>query len=143
MCYYTIIHFLVTERWQDQMLRRHTKSFAKYGFVGVIFTLIGPLLFLALAEYVPRTIAILISEPLLYAAKFLVYRAWVYRAETVNLPRYIYHVLPLYIISFSLVRITQSSLTSLQAIILVVIVNGFIGYFWGSFLYSRPPVKRP
>ena len=118
------------------MLRRHTKPLAKYGLVGVAFTLIGPLLFLALATYLPRTIAILISEPLLYAGKFLIYRSWVYRSQTVNFNRYILHVLPLYLISFLLIKITEPYLTSLQAIIVVVIVNGLIGYFWGSFLYG-------
>ena len=88
------------------MLRRHTKPLAKYGLVGIAFTLIGPLIFLFLAVHLPRTIAILISEPLLYAGKFLIYRAWVYRDETVNLARYILHVFPLYIISFVLIKLT-------------------------------------
>ena len=120
------------------MLKRHTKPLAKYGLVGIGFTLIGPLFFIFLAVYLPRPIAILISEPFLYAGKFLIYRAWVYRGETVNLPRYIFHVLPLYFISFVLIKLTEFSLSSLQAIIVVVVVNGLIGYFWGSFLYSRP-----
>ena len=121
-----------------KMLRRHTRPLAKYGLVGIAFTLIGPLFFLFLAVHLPRTIAILISEPLLYAGKFLIYRAWVYRGETVNLARYIFHVFPLYLISFVLIKLTEASLSPLQAIIVVVVVNGLIGYFWGSFLYSRP-----
>ena len=120
------------------MLRRHTKPLAKYGLVGIAFTLIGPLIFLFLAVHLPRTIAILISEPLLYAGKFLIYRAWVYRGETVNLARYILHVSPLYLISFVLIKLTEVSLSPLQAIVVVVVINGLIGYFWGSFLYSRP-----
>ena len=119
------------------MLKRHARPFAKYGVVGILFTIVGPLFFLALALYLPRTAAILISEPLLYAGKFLIYRSWVYRSKTVNLQRYIVHVLPLYLVSFLLIRITETSLTALQAIAVVVIVNGFIGYFWGAFLYGK------
>ena len=121
------------------MLRRHTKPLAKYGLVGLAFTVIGPLLFLGLTLYLPRTIAILISEPLLYAGKFLIYRSWVYRSQGVNLFRYVLHVLPLYLISFLLIKITESYLTSFQAIIVVVLVNGLIGYFWGAFLYRPSP----
>ena len=120
------------------MLKRHTKSLVKYGLVGIAFTLIGPLLFLFLASHLPRTIAILISEPLLYAGKFLIYRAWVYRSGTVNLARYIFHVLPLYLISFLLIKYTEFTLSAFQAIVVVVVVNGLVGYFWGSFLYGRP-----
>ena len=118
------------------MLRRHTKPLAKYGTVGIIFTIVGPMVFLLFAAYLPRTVAILLSEPLLYAAKFLIYRAWVYRSGAVNIARYILHVLPLYIVSYLLIRFTESSLSSLQAIIVVVLVNGFIGYFWGAYLYN-------
>ena len=121
------------------MLRRHTKPLAKYGLVGLAFTVVGPLLFLGLTLYLPRTIAILISEPLLYAGKFLIYRSWVYRSQGVNLFRYVLHVLPLYLISFLLIKITESYLTSFQAIIVVVLVNGLIGYFWGAFLYRPSP----
>ena len=121
------------------MLRRHTKPLAKYGLVGLAFTFVGPLLFLGLTLYLPRTIAILISEPLLYAGKFLIYRSWVYRSQGVNLFRYILHVLPLYLISFLLIKITESYLTSFQAIVVVVLVNGLIGYFWGAFLYRPSP----
>jgi len=118
------------------MLQRHSKQIAKYGLVGIAFTLLGPLLFLFFSLYLPRTHAILLSEPLLYASKFLVYRSWVYHSGKVNVFRYILHVLPLYLLSFLVIRSTQASLTSLQAIILVVLVNGIIGYLWGAFLYS-------
>ena len=119
------------------MLRRHVKPLAKYGVVGILFTTVGPLFFLALALYLPRTVAILISEPVLYAGKFLIYRSWVYRSKTVNLQRYIVHVLPLYLASYLIVKVTEASLTALQAIAVVVIVNGVIGYFWGAFLYGK------
>lgn len=113
------------------------RSFFKYGFVGVIFTLIGPALFLFLSSYLPRVLAIIISEPLLYASKYLLYKHWVYIDRKVSIFLYFCQVMPLYLASISLIRLTQYSLSSLQAIILVVIVNGFLGYWWGCYLYKR------
>ena len=118
------------------MIKSHAKPLVKYGLVGIVFTAIGPLLFLALNTFLPRVVSILISEPILYSLKFLIYKNWVYKDKNVGIVSYLLHVLPLYFISFVLISITQSSLTSLQAILLVVVVNGFVGYFWGHILYS-------
>ena len=119
------------------MIKSHAKSLIKYGLVGVLFTSIGPLLFLLLNSFLPRVVSILISEPILYSLKFLIYRNWVYKDKNVGVISYLLHVLPLYVISFVLISATQSLLTSLQAIFLVVVVNGLAGYFWGHILYSN------
>ena len=118
------------------MIRSHAKPLVKYGLVGIGFTTFGPLLFLALNTFLPRVASILISEPILYSLKYWIYRNWVYKDKNVGVASYLLHVLPLYFISFVLISVTQSSLTSLQAILLVVVVNGFAGYFWGHVLYS-------
>ena len=113
------------------------RSFFKYGVVGVLFTLTGPALFLLLSLHLPRVMAIVISEPLLYASKYFLYKNWVYAYRRVNFPLYLCQVIPLYFVSILLIRLTQQSLTSLQAIILVVVVNGFLGYWWGCLLYKK------
>ena len=118
------------------MIKSHAKPLVKYGLVGIVFTSIGPLLFLSLNAFLPRVVSILISEPILYSLKYLIYRNWVYKDKDVGIVSYLFHVLPLYLISFGLISATQSSLTSLEAILLVVVVNGFVGYFWGHVLYS-------
>ena len=118
------------------MIKSHAKPLIKYGLVGIVFTSIGPLLFLSLNTFLPRVVSILISAPILYSLKYLIYRNWVYKDKNVGIVSYLFHVLPLYFISFVLISSTQSSLTSLQAILLVVVVNGFVGYFWGHVLYS-------
>ena len=115
------------------MIRSHAKPLVKYGLVGIVFTSIGPLLFLALNAFLPRVVSILISEPILYSLKFLIYKNWVYKDKNVGIVSYLLHVLPLYFISFVLISITQSSLTSLQAILLVVVVNGLLAIFGGIF----------
>ena len=107
------------------------RSFFKYGFVGVVFTLIGPVLFLFLSSYLPRVVAIIISEPLLYSSKYLLYKHWVYVDRKVGVFLYLCQVMPLYLLSIFLIRSTQHSLSSLQAIFLVVVINGFLGYWWG------------
>ena len=119
------------------MIKSHAKPLVKYGLVGIVFTTIGPLLFLSLNTFLPRVVSILISEPILYSLKFLIYRNWVYKDKNVGVISYLLHVLPLYVISFVLISATQSLLTSLQAIFLVVVVNGLAGYFWGHILYSN------
>ena len=118
------------------MIKSHAKPLIKYGLVGIVFTSTGPLLFLLLNTFLPRVFSILISEPILYSLKFLIYRNWVYKDKNVRIAGYLLHVLPLYFISLVLISATQSALTSLQAILLVVVVNGFVGYFWGHVLYS-------
>ena len=118
------------------MIKSHAKPLIKYGLVGIVFTTIGPILFLALNTFLPRVLSILISEPILYSLKYLSYKHWVYTGKDVYPVRYIFHVLPLYLVSLFLIGVTQQSLTATQAILLVIIVNGVLGYLWGNKLYS-------
>ena len=133
------------------MIKSHAKPFVKYGLVGIVFTTIGPLLFLLLNAFLPRVVSILISEPILYSLKYWIYRNWVYKDKNVGVASYLLHVLPLYFISFVLISVTQSSLTSLRlfcslllSMALSVIFGGMFFTLWlgkslSSPCYSFPP----
>ena len=118
-------------------------SLIKYGITGIIFTFFSPIIFIYLSNYFSRVLVILITIPIAYALKFVIYKSWVFKTGRVNIRNYIIHILPLYLIAILIAK-TTSSIESVQYVALIIIlINGFLGYFWGNYLYSAKFKKNP
>lgn len=127
------------------MLIRNSKNFSliKYGITGIIFTFFTPIIFIYLSNYFSRVLVIIITIPVECAIKFIIYKSWVFKKGKVNIRNYIIHMLPLFLIAILVAKIT-SSIESVQYVALIIIlINGFLGYFWGNYIYSAPFKKNP
>ena len=120
------------------MLIRNSNNFSliKYGITGIIFTFFTPIIFIYLSNYFSRVLVVIITIPIECALKFIIYKSWVFKKGRVNIRNYIIHILPLFLIAILIAK-TTSSIESVQYVALIIIlINGFLGYFWGNYLYS-------
>ena len=118
-------------------------SLIKYGITGIIFTFVSPIIFIYLSNYFSRVLVILITIPVAYALKFVIYKSWVFKNGRVNFKNYIIHILPLYLIAILIAR-TTANIENVQYVALIIIlINALLGYFWGNYLYSAPFKKNP
>ena len=120
------------------MLIRNSNNFSliKYGITGIIFTFFTPIIFIYLSNYFSRVLVIIITIPVECAIKFIIYKSWVFKKKRVNIRNYIIHILPLFLIAILIAK-TTSSIESVEYVALIIIlINGLLGYFWGNYLYS-------
>ena len=108
----------------------------KYIITGAFFTISSPLIFICLSKYLSRTGSIIVVVPVAYFIKFLIYKFWVFRKESVDINKFIIHIIPQYLISILIAKLTVGIPRVDYVALLLIIVNSFIGYFWGNYLYS-------
>ena len=113
------------------------KSFVRYIFVGLIYTFATPLIFIFLSQYVSRVIAILMFYPIGYLLKYFLYKKWVFYKDSVNLKKFLMHVIPVFFITLFFTRITNFITEIYYVAILLVMVSGVTGYFWGKLIYKK------
>ena len=113
------------------------RSFVRYGFVGSIYTLATPLIFIFLSQYVSRTNAIIIIYPTGYFLKYFLYKKWVFNNDSVNFKKFLLHVIPIFLVALILTRLTNFIYEVRVVAILLVIVSGLIGYIWGKLVYRK------
>ena len=113
------------------------KSFVRYIVVGLIYTFVSPLIFIFLSQYVSRTNAIFIIYPTGYLLKYYLYKKWVFKNDSVNFKKFIFHVIPIFLIALILTRLTNFIYEVRFVAILLFIVSGLSGYIWGKFIYQK------
>ena len=113
------------------------KSFVRYIFVGLIYTFATPLIFIFLSQYVSRVIAIIMFYPIGYLLKYFLYKKWVFYKDSVNLKKFLMHVIPVFFITLFITRITNFITEIYYVAILLVMVSGVTGYFWGKLIYKK------
>ena len=108
----------------------------KYLITGGIFTISSSILFIFLSKYISRIGSIMIVTPIVYLLKFLIYKFWVFRKDSVDINNFILHMIPQYFISIVIAKITDNIPRVDYVALIIILVNSFIGYFWGNFLYA-------
>ena len=108
----------------------------KYAITGTIFTIFSPLIFIFLSNYLSRVLVILILEPLAFSLKFLVYKLWVFKRGRVVINNYLLHIFPLYLNALLIAKITENIKSVEFVALLIILINGLIGYIWGNYIYS-------
>tara|TARA_Y100000589_G_scaffold79002_1_gene72714 strand:+ start:1957 stop:2340 length:384 start_codon:yes stop_codon:yes gene_type:complete len=111
-------------------------SLIKYGITGIFITIFHTIIFVFLSNYFSRVLIILILEPSAYALKFTIYKLWVFKKGKVNIYNYIMHITPLYFIAIFITKITEGLENIKYVILMLILINGLIGYLWGKYLYS-------
>ena len=112
------------------------KKLIKYIITGVFFTISSPLIFIYLSKYLSRTGSIIFILPIAYFVKFLIYKFWVFAEDSVNIKKFIIHIIPQYLISILIAKTTVNIPRVDYVALILILVNSFIGYFWGNYLYS-------
>ena len=113
------------------------KSFVKYIFVGLIYTFATPIIFIFLSKFVSRILAVVIFYPIGYLLKYFIYKKWVFNTNSVNLKKFLMHVMPIFLISLFFTHITNFINEIYYVAILLVIISGVSGYFWGRLIYKK------
>ena len=113
------------------------RSLVRYGFVGAIYTLATPLIFIFLSQYVSRTNAIIIIYPTGYLLKYFLYKKWVFNNDSVSFKKFLFHVIPIFLVALILTRLTYWIYEVRVVAIFLLIVSGLSGYIWGQFIYQK------
>ena len=122
------------ELYNSILLRN--KKLIKYIITGAFFTISSSLLFIYLSKYISRTGSIIFIVPVAFFIKFLIYKLWVFTEDSVNIKKFIIHIIPQYLISILIAKTTVNIPRVDYVALILILVNSFIGYFWGNYLYS-------
>ena len=114
-----------------------SRSFLRYWFVGSIYTLATPLIFIFLSQYVSRTNAIIIIYPTGYFLKYFLYKKWVFNNDSVNFKKFLVHVIPIFLVALIFTRLTNFIYQVRIVAVLLLIVSGLSGYIWGKLVYQK------
>ena len=112
-------------------------SLFKYSFIGTFYSLISPLIFIGLSNYVSRIYSLIILYSLGYSLKYYLYKNWVFKNGKVNLKRFLIHLIPVFIISLIFTHYTSSINKVEYVAIALVFVSGLSGYVWGKIVYKE------
>ena len=113
------------------------KSFIRYIFVGLIYTFTTPLIFIFLTQYFSRVNSIIIFYPVGYFLKYFIYKKWVFYNDSVNLKKFLLHVIPIFWVSLFFTHVTNFIQEVKYVAILLVMVSGASGYLWGKLIYKK------
>lgn len=113
------------------------KSFVRYVSVGLIYTFSTPFIFVFLTQYVSRINAIIIFYPIGYLIKYFIFKEWVFCNDSVNLSKFLIHVIPIFFISLFFTHLTNFIHDVYHVAFMLVIVSGVSGYIWGKLIYKR------
>ncbi|MFN9622130.1 MAG: hypothetical protein ACK587_04760 [Cyanobacteriota bacterium] len=116
------------------------EAFLRFGLSGVVFTILGPLLFWFAYPLGPL-IAIVMAEIIVHSVRYFTFRLLVFPASkgyNVNIQRYVISALPVSLTAFFTVvllrnRLDRTSLTAIGAIISVG-----VGFAWSRYVYTKP-----
>ena len=115
----------------------YSKSIFKYSFVGILYTIISPFLFVLFCRYISRINALIILYTLGYSLKYIIYKKWVFKNGKVNFKRYIIHIIPVFLLSLIFTHFT-SFINKVEYIaIALVFISGLSGYVWGKIVYKE------
>ena len=112
------------------------KSFIRYIIVGLIYTFTTPLIFIFLTQYFSRVNSIIIFYPVGYFIKYFIYKKWVYDNDSVNLIKFLIHIIPIFLVAIYFTHLTNFIKEVEYVAILLVIVSGVSGYLWGKLIYK-------
>ena len=114
-----------------------SSSLLKYSLIGALYSLITPLFFILLSNYISRINSLIILYLLGYSLKYYLYKNWVYKNGKVNLKRFLIHLIPVFMISLLFTHYTSFINKVEYVAIALVFISGFSGYVWGKIVYKE------
>ena len=115
----------------------YSRSLFKYSLIGTFYSLISPLIFIILSNYISRINSLIILYSLGYSLKYYLYKNWVFKNGKVNLKRFLIHLVPVFMISLIFTHYTSSINKVEYVAIALVFLSGLSGYVWGKIVYKE------
>lgn len=114
------------------------QTFVRFGFSGVVFTILGPCLFW-LAYPLGPFLAVIITELSVHIVRFIVFRALVFPARkgyNVSLPGYVLSALPVSATGIITVAFLRNHLDRISLTLATASIGIVIGFAWSRHVYA-------
>jgi putative flippase GtrA len=128
----------------EKMGESGSRAFLRFGLSGVVFTMLGPSLFW-LAYPLGPFVAVALSELLVHAVRFAVFRAVVFpahRGYRVSLPRYVLSALPVTLTGLLSVALLHNRLDRTALTLTTAVIAILVGFIWSRYVYTRPATRH-
>lgn len=128
----------------EQSGERVRDAFVRFSLSGVVFTVLGPVLFW-LAYPLGAFQAVAIAEVSVHIVRFQLFRTLVFPAQKgyrVSLRRYLIAALPVSLTGVVVVAMFRDRLGRTELTLVTTLIALVVGFVWSRLVYSKPLVKR-
>lgn len=110
-------------------------EYARFLITGAAFTMAGPGLFYILALNLAPLLASFLTEIGMHTVRCIVYNRYVFSSASTGIRTYLMAAVPLSLINFGLVILSQNILPLWQIAVWIGIQGATGGYLWSRFCY--------
>lgn len=126
----------------EEIVEKRRVAFMRFGFCGLVFTVLGPALFW-FAYPLGSLVAVIFAELSAHSLRYLIFRSIVFpvkKGYRVNLSRYLASALPVTIVCVVAVGLLSNTLNRTELTLTGSILSLLLGFFWSRYIYTKPIV---